>query len=128
MKDGADRLQSINIYTNAELKQLAEALERLNVSKALYAHWPDTRDPEVVELLAKDDFYPIEMDEQEVIDPASYIVYVKDAGGQDTEEIDYAQSVIKKTTALAPVRPSDHLERTKRAQEAVARRRAGSLT
>lgn len=128
-KDGADRLQSINLYTDAEGDQLNEALGRLNESVQLHETWPDAHDPEVRNLLLKEDFFPVEMSEQEVIDEDnSYLVYKKatlTAGEPDEPELDAEQSVVKYKKIMAPTRPSDVMERTKKAQEIIARQRAG---
>lgn len=123
-KDGADRLKGPNIYTEAEEPQLKEALDRLNDSLQVHETWPDAHDPSVLALLRQEDFYPVEMAPQEVLDEeASYIVYLTDSEGITTEDIDEAQSVLKYKEVMAPVRPSDVFERTRKAQEAVARQR-----
>jgi len=119
-------LQSTQLYPEEESEALAKRLAELNDDLNLQAVWPDARDPEVQALVNDPSFEPIEMSDEEVVDnDNSYIVYLKDAEGEDTFEIDREASVLKYMIAKVPVRPSDSMKRTKTACEMVARRRAG---
>lgn len=119
-------LQSTHLYSEEEGEDLAKRIAELNESQTVLAAWPDARDPDVQTLVNDPAFEPIEMTDEEVIDEEnSYIVYLKDADGEDTFEIDQEASVLKKRIAKVPVRPSDAMARTKKACEVVARRRAG---
>lgn len=119
------KLQSTHLYAEEEGEDLTKRLAELNESQNVLAVWPDARDPEVQELVNDPAFEPIEMTEDEVIDEEnSYIVYLKDAEGEDTFEIDQEASVLRYKVARIPARPSDVMARTKKACEAVARRRA----
>src|ERR1035441_6423440 len=126
MEQNALKLQSTNLYSEDEGEDLAKRLAALNDSQAVTSVWPDARDPEVQALVDDPSFEPIEMSDEEVVDnDNSYIVYLKDAEGEDTFEIDQEASVLKYKVAKVPVRPSDVMARTKSACEVVARRRAG---
>jgi hypothetical protein len=119
-------LQSTHLYAEEEGEDLAKRIAELNESQSILCVWPDARDPEVQALVNDPSFEPIEMSEEEVVDnDNSYIIYLKDAEGQDTFEIDQEASVLKYKIAKVPVRPSDVMARTKSACEVVARRRAG---
>jgi hypothetical protein len=126
MEQNALKLQSTNLYAEEEGEDLAKRIAGLNDSQAVTSAWPDARDPEVQALVDDPSFEPIEMSEEEVVDNEnSYIVYLKDAEGEDTFEVDQEASVLKYKIAKVPVRPSDVMNRTKQACEVVARRRAG---
>jgi len=74
--DSAPKLQSPNLYTEAEQDKLALQLGRLNENLDLSAVWPDARDPDVQRVLADSSFMPLEMIEDEVVDDEnSYYVY-----------------------------------------------------
>jgi hypothetical protein len=119
-------LQSTHLYAEDEGEDLAKRIAELNESQTVLAAWPDARDPDVQALVNDPSFEPIEMSDEEVVDnDNSYIVYLKDAEGEDTFEIDREASVLKYKIAKVPVRPSDVMARTKSACEVVARRRAG---
>lgn len=118
-------LQSTHLYAEEEGEDLAKRIAELNESQTVLAAWPDARDPEVQKLVNDPSFEPIEMTDEEVIDEDhSYIVYLKDAEGEDTFEIDQDASVLKYKVVKVPVRPSDAMARTKKACEVVARSRA----
>jgi hypothetical protein len=118
-------LQSTHLYAEDEGEDLAKRIAELNESQTVLAAWPDARDPEVQALVDDLSFEPIETADEEVVDTDnSYIVYLKDAEGEDTFEIDKEASVLKYKIAKVPVRPSDVMARTKKACEVVARRRA----
>ena len=79
-----------------------------------------------MQLVKDNSFEPIEYADEEVVDTEnSYLVYLKDADGEDTFEINKEASVVKYKMAKVPARPSDVMERTRKACEVVARRRAG---
>lgn len=118
-------LQSTHLYSEEESEDLAKRIAELNESQTVLAAWPDARDPDVQALVNDSSFEPIEMSDEEVMDvDQSYIVYLKDAEGEDTFEIDREASVLKYKIAQVPVRPSDVMARTKQACEVVARRRS----
>ena len=126
IQDGAHKLQSTHLYAEKDGQELADRLQELNDSNAVLAAWPDARDPEVQALVNDSNFEPIEMSAEEVVDEDnSYIVYLKDADGEDTFEINQEASVLQYKVIQVPVRPSDVMARTKKACEVVARRRAG---
>lgn len=133
----AQKLQTTNLYSEAESEQLVARLQELNDGKAILAVWPNARDPEVEALVNDPSFHPVEMVEDDVIDEDnSYIVHIKepeaDIHGNLTGEmidggiIDQEASVIVYKKMRVPARPSDYMERTKAACEAVARQRAGT--
>jgi hypothetical protein len=118
-------LQSTHLYAEDEGEDLAKRIAELNESQTVLAAWPDARDPDVQALVNDPSFQPIEMSDEEVVDTDnSYIVYLKDAEGEDTFEIDREASVLQYKIAQVPVRPSDVMARTKKACEVVARRRS----
>jgi hypothetical protein len=118
-------LQSTHLYSEEEGEDLAKRIAELNESQNVLAAWPDARDPDVQCLVDDPAFEPIEMANEEVVDEEnSYIVYLKDADGEDTFEIDRDASVLKYKVIAVPVRSSDVMKRTKTACEVVARRRA----
>lgn len=125
IEDGALKLQSAHLYSEEEGEDLAKRIAELNESQAVTSAWPDARDPEVQALVNDPSFEPIEMVKQDVVDEDnSYIVYLKDAEGENTMEIDEDASVVHYKEAMVPARPSDFFARTKKACEVVARRRA----
>jgi hypothetical protein len=127
-QDRVNRLQSTHLYAEAEEQELAKRLQELNEKQAITSVWPDARDPEVQALVNDPSFEPIEMTEEEVMDTEnSYIVYLKDAEGEDTFDIDQEASVLKYKTAKVPLRPSDYMKRTKTACETIARQRASKV-
>jgi hypothetical protein len=118
-------LQSTHLYGEEEGEDLAKRIAELNESQTVLAAWPDARDPDVQRLVNDPTFEPIEMANEEVVDEEnSYIVYLKDADGEDTFEIDQNASVLKYKVIEVPVRPSDVMARTKKACEFVARERS----
>lgn len=120
-------LQSTHLYREDEGEALAKRVAELNESQRVLGTWPDARDPDVVALVNNPNFEPIEYVENEVIDmDKSYLVYLKDADGEDTLEVDPEASVVVYRTAKVPARPSDYFERTKKACETVARQRLQS--
>jgi hypothetical protein len=119
-------LQSTHLYAEDEGEDLTKRIAELNESQNVLAAWPDARDPDVQALVNDPSFEPLEMIESEVVDEDnSYIVYKKDADGEDTFEIDPESSVLRMKVAQVPARPSDVMARTKKACEVVARRRSG---
>jgi hypothetical protein len=124
IEDGALKLQSTHLYSEEEGGDLAKRIAELNESQAVTSAWPDARDPEVQALVNDPSFEPIEMTDEEVVDTDnSYIIYLKDAEGEDTFDIDQEASVLKYKIAKVPLRPSDYMRRTKTACETIARRR-----
>lgn len=129
------KLKSTNLWTEEELPKLQEQLDRLNVGGALTAHWPNLNDPEVAALLNDPNWEPLETHVVDVVDDdRSHYVWTQvsqiDAFGNPTGEmvngeLDETASVIAYKKARVPVRPIDAQIRTKKAQETVARRRAG---
>jgi hypothetical protein len=141
--DAAQKLQSTNLYLESEGGKLNEQLERLNTNVDLRSHWPNPKDPAVVQLLSDPDFIPIEYELREVIDDEhSYYVWKQEPAvdengkyiidpttGQPTmvqgSELDELASVIRMKQAWVPKRPTDVMWRIKQASEVIARQRAG---
>jgi hypothetical protein len=120
-----NKLQSTNLYSEEEGEDLAKRIAKLNDAQTVTAAWPDARDPDVVAILSDPSFEPIEYTDEEVVDTDnSWIVHLKDPDGEDTFDIDMEASVLKYKIAKVPVRPSDVMERTKKACEVVARQRS----
>jgi hypothetical protein len=134
----SNKLKSTNLWTEAELPKLHEQLERLNVDTRLKGVWPRTDDPDVVALLQDRSWMPYETKMAEVVDDErSHYVYHQepevDSFGNETGRminghLDEAASVIRFKVAEVPSNPIDIQIRTKKAQETVARRRAGLPT
>lgn len=117
-------LQSTHLYSEDDSEILAKRIADLNDSQAILGTWPDARDPEVQALVNDPSFEPVEMTDGEVVDiDNSYMVYLKDADGEDTFEIDRQASVLKYKVIKVPARPSDVMVRIKKGCEVVARRR-----
>jgi len=135
MADGAPKLKSTNVYREEERPKLEETLVQLNHGRAVRDQWPDARDPAVERILADPDWESVEMVASQVIDDDnSYLVWLKvpvldDWGNpvpdqwQDGPNVDMEASVIVYKTIMAPARPSDVFERTRKAQELVAQQR-----
>jgi len=131
-----DKLQSANLWTEAEQEKLAKRLNELNENVDLNATWPHPQDPDVLQLLADKNFVPIEYEERQVVDDdhSDYVweqVPETDDNGVPTgrfvdgENIDRQASVIRYKMDWLPKRPSDVMWRIKKASEVVARKRAG---
>lgn len=124
-EDNNRTLQSTHLYAEDEGEDLAKRIAELNESQNVLAAWPDARDPDVQQLVDDPTFEPIEMTDEEVVDEeSSYIIYLKNAEGEDIFEIDQEASVLQYKIAQVPLRPSDVMKRTKQACEVVARRRS----
>jgi hypothetical protein len=133
--DGAPKLHSTNIWSEDEKEKFIEQLNSLNQSVAITSAWPSASDPEVLEILSRENFMPVEEALVEVVDDDnSHLVYTQepelDFDGQPTGnnvdgELDREASVFVYKNIMAPVRPSDVMERTKAACEIVAKRRSG---
>lgn len=133
--DDAIKLQSTNLYGEDEQQALAQRLADLNGRDAIVAHWPDARDPDVQKLVDNPAFEPVEMVEQEAIDEEnSYMVWkqepvIDEETGIPTGEhvpgpnLDMEASVLVYKTIVAAKYQSAVAERTKKAQETVARQR-----
>jgi len=129
-----NKLQSTNLWTEAEVPKLKERLTELNLGNDIRKHWPHPQDPEVVALLNDPNFHPIEYADTQVIDQEkSYLVYEKiekrDMNGERTGSFEDGdlipeQSYIVYKTIQIPVRPSDIKLRLQQAMETVARKRA----
>lgn len=130
-----NKLKSTNLWTEEERPKLEEQLQRLNVGSALMAHWPSIDDPEVLKMLNDPTWEPLEMVLADVVDDErSLYVWTQiqetDAFGEPTGrmingELDRDASVIAYKKAHIPKEPIKAQVRTKKAQEIVARRRAG---
>jgi hypothetical protein len=131
----ANKLKSTNLWSEEEQPKLDEQLDRLNVDTQLKATWPRTDDPDVIALLQNRSWMPYQTKLAKVVDDAqSHYVYHQepevDALGNPTGRmtkghLDEEASVIRFKMAEVPVNPIDVQIRTKRAQEIVARHRAG---
>ena len=123
-EQGTPKLDSATLYTEEEQDKLNDQLGRLNDAYLVKAHWPDAKDPEVQAVLADPDFEPLEMMEDDVLDVEnSYIVYEKEPDGSDSLDIDKMASVLVFKKEMVPKYVSAVWERTKNAQEVVARQR-----
>jgi hypothetical protein len=137
------KLQTTNLYLEGEEDKLKEQLERLNQDVDLRLHWPNPKDPEVMQLLNDPDFIPLEYELREVVDDeTSYYVWklepeVSEETGQyvidpttgqphmiQGTELDEMSSVVRYKQAYVPKRPTDVMWRIKLACEKVARQRA----
>ncbi len=128
MGQGANKLQTTNIYSEAEGTELAEQLVRLNGAQQITAHWPDARDPEVHALVQDPAFEPVEMVVEDVIDEDnSYIKFIPETDAEGKEvpgtRIDLEASVLRYKKESVPKEPALYLARTKKAQQIVAERR-----
>lgn len=75
-----DRLQTVNIWTDSpeDVEDFKKTLAGLNDESELRQFWPDAMDPEVVELVENEEWEPLELHEERVIDwDASNIVMIK---------------------------------------------------
>lgn len=132
----ANKLKSTNLWSEAELPKLQEQLDRLNVGSELMAHWPSLNDPQVAALLNNPAWEPLEMEWADVVDEErSHYVFeqvpeIDLATGRETGRlvngnIDEQASVIVLKKAQVPKEPVKAQLRIKKAQETVARQRAG---
>lgn len=132
--DDKQKLQTTNIYVEGEENELLGAINHLNENENLTRFWPNARDPLVIRLLEDPDFEPVEMGPVEVVDEdkSNYVYQLKpeiDTFGMPTGEmiegdLDRMASTIIMKTIMAPVRPSDVMARTKKAQQIVAAKRS----
>jgi hypothetical protein len=101
----APKLQTTNLWSDAEEAQLDEQIERLNHKVGILAYWPDPRDPEVRQYTDDPNWEPVapEPDVGQMNEDASTLVY---------------KYVMLPPQVLLQAR-------VKKAQEIVARRRAG---
>lgn len=75
-----DRLHTVNIWTDSpeDVEDFKQTLAGLNDEGQLRQFWPDAMDPEVVELVENEEWEPLELHEERVIDwDASTIVMVQ---------------------------------------------------
>lgn len=137
-----NKLKSTNLWSEEELPKLNDQVARLNVGSALSAHWPAPSDPEVMALLNDPAWEPLEMVPGEAVDDdRSHWVWTQEpkidpltggpAVGPDGQmimingELDREASVIAYKRIMVPREPIKAQVRTKKAQDIVARRRAG---
>lgn len=120
-----EKLQSINIYTDAQLPQLQLQLNRLNDQTSVLAHWPHYSDPDVRKLVDDPSWEPVADEPIEVVDEENSIfIWNREPDlangdvGQMDEEASYI--VIKEVMAQPPVLVQ---ARVKKAQEIIARER-----
>lgn len=133
----ANKLQSVNIWTEAEQDQLAKRLQELNSGNDIKKAWPHPQDPEVQALLSDPAFHPIEYATAEVIDKEkSHLVYEQiprlDINGNHTGEFEDGdivddQSVIRYKSIQVPKNPSDMKLRLQDAMETIARKRTAGF-
>jgi hypothetical protein len=132
---GPNKLQTTNLYPEAEVLALETRISELNGDVNLKAHWPSPHDPEVLAILADETFMPLQYIQAEIVDEdRSYYVYEQVAGEDeqgnaiwvDGDNIDEGASVVQYKTAMIPKNPSDQMLRIKGASEIVARRRASA--
>jgi hypothetical protein len=115
-KVGVAQFQSINLW-GAATDDFKDALKRLNESSVLRENWPNGDDPEVVTLLADESFEPAPKIAKVVIDPDASTPVDKDT-------LPDVYTDIKYKTIYEPS-SDDLFKRRHKAQEVVARRRAG---
>lgn len=134
--DGVAKLQSTNIWGEDEMDSLGNRLRELNEHHSIARFWPNPQDPDVVALINDVTFEPINYIEQEIVDEdrSNYVWQKVAAQGPEGEaiwidgpELDETASTIVYKTALVPERPTDQVQRIKKACEVVARQRAGLL-
>ncbi len=142
-KSDFPKFHSVNIYLEGEETKLNEQLARLNEDVDLRRFWPNPKDPEVLVILADENFMPIEYMQAEVVDDEnSYYVWHTEqevdaygnpifdpATGQpsmiQSDKLDEEASVIVTKMANVPKNPAHLQLRIKKACEVIARRRAG---
>lgn len=124
-EDGAEKLQSTQLYPEADAESLSKRLIELNDDQGLQAVWPDAKDPAVQALVNDPEFEPIEMVWEDVVDVEnSYLVPMKNMHGEELPGVwDDNASVVKMKSAEVPKDPSAYFARTKKACEIVARER-----
>ncbi len=133
-----NKLQSVNVWTENEVEDLKERLSELQSKGQLQAVWPHPQDPEVVALLAREDFYPIEKHFEPAIDEEkSKLVYdivdVLDSEGNPTGRtrtgfINEEKSLLVYKMVEKPKKPTEVKMRLQAAMQAVAEARLKRLT
>lgn len=123
----APKLQTTNLWSDAEEAQLDEQIERLNHKVGILAYWPDPRDPEVRQYTDDPNWEPVAPEPVEVVDEENSIFIwnrLPNLDEGDVGQMDEDASTLVYKYVMLP--PQVLLQaRVKKAQEIVARRRAG---
>lgn len=116
-KAGTLGIRGTNIYDNPQ--ELDDQLERLNNDAKIKGHWPSLLDPDVQALIQDPQWEPLEYMEDEVMDETkSSFVYTEDG------DINWSESNIVYKTITVPADSNKAAERTKKAMEIIATKRA----
>lgn len=115
---GVAKLQSLNMWTDAEQADLDAQLERLNDLISIKSHWPRQDDPDVQALLTNPQWEPLELEASEEVDEDQSYIERREDGS-----IDYEASVIVPKTVMVPSR-TGVAARIRKAMETVATERA----
>lgn len=118
------KIDGSNLYGLDEFGEVVERVNQQNRAIAIKANWPEQNDPEVIKLLQDPSFEPSEAKySSSVIDEAnSDLITYMDA--ENYEQIDWeASNVVYKNIQLDS--PVSSVQRIHRAQETIARKRAG---
>lgn len=125
-QDGVDKLYNNNLWSQDDIEDHKEQVQRLNAATDIRQFWPDVRDPEVQELVNNPDWEPLEYSPIEVVDEDNS-VFVWDLEPSDMHPgvMNQDESVILYKTVQAPA-PAHVHARIKKACEIVARERANA--
>jgi hypothetical protein len=125
--DQVEKLQTTNMWTDEQLSEMADQIARLNNKTGILAYWPDTRDPEVQALINDPNWEPVADEPVEVVDEEnSVFIWIRRPNLEegDVGEMDEDASTLVYKYVMAPP-PVLVQARWKKAQEIVARKRAG---
>lgn len=127
LKGGTEKLQTTNLWTEAQVSDLKVQLQRLNANVDIRSHWPQVQDPDVQALLNDPNWEPVPLDEVEVVDDdASTFVWDVPPSDEDPfGQMNEAASNIVYKTIMAPS-SAGTVARIRKACEIVARARAGA--
>jgi len=123
---GAEKLQTTNVWNDNDYSKMEEQIERLNNKTGIMAHWPHYNDPEVQALLGDPAWEPVADEPVEVVDEENSIfVWRRRPTEEDPlgDRDEPASTLVYKYVMMPP--PVLVQARVKKAQETVARKRAG---
>jgi hypothetical protein len=118
-KEGTMKLHSINLWAEHEHVDLTDTLNRLNNEGTMRQYWPDASDPDVRTLVDDQDWEPLMLTEEDVVDGDRSTLVDDEYGG-----IDWEKSNLVYKRAMVPD-PTEVQQRVFKAMELVARQRAG---
>jgi hypothetical protein len=122
----SQKLHTMNLWTEDQIDNLEDQLQRLNERTGILAHWPMLGDPEVQVLLNDPTWEPVANEPVEIVDEdKSTFVWIRKpdlANGDVGEMNEDASDIVFKTVMEPP--PVLVQARIKKAQEIVATRRA----